>query len=379
VWWLVELVTRYGVAGQPVAWTLLPYAAHAYLMIFGLFIFFIFGFVMTTFPRWMGGREIKPRLYVTAFVLLLSGSVLFYAGLFAQTSLLQFALASTLAGWAVGIYALLRVVLDTLPSDKMNPIVILLSLLMGWVGVATFMLWLASDNMRWLQISTQLGLWFFLVPLFVSVGHRMIPFFTMSALPQLKVSRPNWPWWMLLVASVMHGLLQLNDATEWLWLCDGPAMVAAFYLSYSWGFLHSFKNHMLSILHVGFAWLGVAMLLYTVQSAVQYVSHDTLYILGLAPLHALTIGFFGSLVLGMGTRVTLGHSGLPFKVDIALKAMFVGIQIDAILRVLADVMPHPYYSGLYLVSAVVWLACFTPWVWRYLPAYWRVRADGKPG
>jgi uncharacterized protein involved in response to NO len=119
--------------------------------------------------------------------------------------------------------------------------------------------------------------------------------------------------------------------------------------------------------------------LYTVQSAVQYASHDTLLILGLAPLHALTIGFFGSLVLGMGTRVTLGHSGLPFKVDIALKAMFVGIQIDAILRVLADVMPHPYYSGLYLVSAVVWLACFTPWVWRYLPAYWRVRADGKPG
>lgn len=379
VWWLLDLVTRYGVAGQPIAWSIIPSAAHTYLMVFGLFPFFIFGFVMTTFPRWMNGKEIQAQHYVTAFVLLLSGNVIFYAGLLAHHSVLLLAVASTLAGWAVAVYALLRVVLDTPPSDKTNPIVILLTLAMGWLGLAAFFIWLLSDNMLWLRVATQAGIWLFLLPLFASVGHRMIPFFTMSALPNLHVARPDWPWWVILAGSTAHALLQLVDATAWLWLSDAPTTVAAFYLTYSWRFLRSFRNPLLAILHIGFAWLGIAMLLSTVQSATQYFSHDTLFILGLAPLHALTIGCFATLVIGMGTRVTLGHSGLPFKVDMALKLMFAGIQADAILRVLADILPQQYNHGLYLVTAFIWLACFTPWVWRYLPAYWRVRADGKPG
>jgi uncharacterized protein involved in response to NO len=121
------------------------------------------------------------------------------------------------------------------------------------------------------------------------------------------------------------------------------------------------------------------MLLYTIQSATQLYSHNTLFIWGLAPLHALSIGCFATLVIGMGTRVTLGHSGLPFMVDAPLKLMFSGMQAVALLRVLADMLPLQNNSWLYLASALLWLACFTPWVWRYLPAYWRVRADGMPG
>lgn len=379
LWWLVDMVTRYGVAGHPIAWSILPGAAHIYLMVFGLFPSFIFGFIMTTFPRWMGGKEILTNRFVTAFVLLVSGNIIFYAGLATQQNILPVAVASTLAGWAVAFYALLRVVLDTPPSDKTNPIVILVTLALGWLGLAAYFIWLLNDNMLWLQIATQAGMWLFLLPLFVSVGHRMIPFFTMSALPNVQISRPNWPWWLILAGTSVHALLQLSDATAWLWLSDAPMTVATFYLSYSWGFRHSFKNPMLAVLHAGFAWVGIAMLLSTLQSATQYFSHGTIFILGLAPLHALTIGCFATLTIGMGTRVTLGHSGLPFVVDRALKLMFIGMQADAILRVLADILPQQYSNGLHLASALVWLACFTPWVWRYLPAYWRVRADGKPG
>lgn len=378
-WWFIELATRYEVAGHHLEWSIMPNAAHIYLMAFGMFPFFIFGFVMTTFPRWMGGNEIPARHYVTAFLLMLLGNVLFYIGLLTQPVVLLFAVASVLAGLAVGIYALLRVVLDTPPSDKTNPIVILVALSMGWCGLLAYFIWLASGNMLWLQAATQAGIWLFLLPMFASVGHRMIPFFTASALPNLQVKRPNWPWWVILAGSVAHALLQLADATQWQWLGDAAMTVAAFYLSYAWGFRQSFKNPLLAVLHVGFAWMGIAMLLSALQSATQYFSHNTLFILGLAPLHALTIGCFATLLIGMGTRVTMGHSGLPFKVDIGLKLMFAGIQSAAVMRVLADVLPLQHGNWLYLASGLVWLASFTPWVWRYLPAYWRVRADGKPG
>jgi uncharacterized protein involved in response to NO len=32
-----------------------------------------------------------------------------------------------------------------------------------------------------------------------------------------------------------------------------------------------------------------------------------------------------------------------------------------------------------LASAVVWLACFIPWAWRYLPLYVSPRIDQQSG
>jgi len=80
----------------------------------------------------------------------------------------------------------------------------------------------------------------------------------------------------------------------------------------------------------------------------------------------------------MGTRVTLGHSGLPFTIDTSIKLMFVGIQITALIRILADLLPLPTV-WMYIGATVLWLVCFVAWAWRYLPAFWRPRADGQPG
>src|SRR5512142_3157595 len=74
LWWLTELVTRYGLVGHPVDWPVAPVAAHAWLMIYGLFPFFMFGFLMTVFPRWMNGHELPPQRYVPAFLLLMLGA-----------------------------------------------------------------------------------------------------------------------------------------------------------------------------------------------------------------------------------------------------------------------------------------------------------------
>jgi len=379
VWWLIELATRYGLAGHPLVWSIAPGAAHAYLMIYGLFPFFMFGFLMTTYPRWMNGKEIPAQRYVPAFVLLMLGAIGFYVGLFIGHNILPAAISITLFGWGVALYALLRVLLDTPPSDKRHPKMIFVALSLGWCGLAAFLIWLLSDNPPWLRFATQVGLWLFLLPVFASVTHRMIPFFTSSALPHLHVDRPDWPWWVALASSVAHGLLQLADAPAWSWLCDIPLAVAAFYLTYAWRSRHTLHIPLLGVLHIGFAWLGIAMLLYSVQSFALFIGSDTGLIWGLAPLHALTIGCFATILIGMAMRVTLGHSGLPMKVDMPIKLMFAGLQLAALLRVLADMLSMQEGHWLYLAAAIIWLACFSPWLLRYLPVYWRARADGRPG
>lgn len=377
LWWTFELTTRYGIIAQPVSWAVAPRAAHVFLMIYSLLPFFMFGFLMTTFPRWMAGNEIPARRYVIAFGLMSLGVVVFYVGMIFSVAILVAAVASVLTGWGVALYALIRVLLDTRPGDKRHPIALVIALALGWCGLASYLIWLITAEYGFLNFSIQSGLWFFLMPLFASVAHRMIPFFTSNALSQPDVPRPFWPWWMVLAGSVVHGGLSFAGQTQWLWLCDAPIAASTLYLSYLWGFRRSLSNPLLAVLHVGFAWMGIAMLFFTLQSWFSFMSGEFRW--ALAPLHALTIGCYTTLMIGMGTRVTLGHSGLPFTIGTSLKLMFFGMQLVALLRLMADVLPLQNAYLWYILSALGWLACFSPWVWRYLPAFWRPRADGQPG
>lgn len=379
LWWIAELLTRYGIMGTPMTWPVAPSFVHAYLMIYGLFPFFMFGFLMTVFPRWMNGREIPARHFVPAFVLLSLGAAGFYAGLFANINVLAVAAFLSLAGWAIALYALLRVLLDTQHPDKRHPQAIFVATTLGWCGLASYLVWLLNDDAAYLHFAIQSGLWFFLLPVFASVAHRMIPFFTSSALPNHPVARPYWPWPVMLTASLAHGVLALFGAAAWLWLSDAPLAIAALYLTYVWGLRRSLRVPLLGVLHIGFAWLGIGMLLFAVQSFLSLTGDGTTHVWGLAPQHALTIGCYATLLIGMGTRVTLGHSGLPMQVDTPIMVMFSGIQLAALLRVLADMLPLQGGYWLYVAAAAIWLACFSPWVLRYLPAYWRPRADGRAG
>ncbi len=379
LWWLADLAMRYGMTAHAINWPVAPSAAHAYLLIYGLFPFFMFGFLMTTFPRWMAGKEIPAHRYAPAFVLLMLGAVFFYLGLASNKMLLAVSAMLTLCGWAIAWYALLRVLLGTSHRDKRHPIVALITLAAGWCGVAAYLVWLLSGQAVWLNFALQAGIWLFLLPEFVTVGHRMIPFFTSSALPQCRVTSANWPWWVILACSVSHGLLQLAGASSWLWLCDAPLAAGALYLSYAWNLRRSLAVPMLAVLHIGFAWLGIAALLFTAQSLTLLISHGEHSLLGLAPLHALTIGCFSTLLVGMATRVTLGHAGLLISIRRPMLLLFASLQAAVLLRMLADILPVQWSPWLYLAAATAWLACFLPWVISYLPAYLHPRADSRSG
>jgi uncharacterized protein involved in response to NO len=216
LWWLTDLYTRF-VLGQPVAWTVAPGAAHAYLMIYGLFPFFIFGFLMTVFPRWMAGKEISASRYTPAFVLLMLGAILFYIGLASNKIVLAASILLTLCGWAIACYALLRVLLDTAQQNKRHPIAAVIALTLGWCGILSYLVWLLGGQGMWLNFALQAGAWLLLLPVFATVGHRMIPFFTSGALLQNNtISRAEWPWWVILarraVCNCRYGLAGLLSA-----------------------------------------------------------------------------------------------------------------------------------------------------------------------
>jgi len=374
VWWTLILGLRItGLATPP---TNVPGAwAHAFLMLYGVIPFFIFGFLFTVYPRWMNGAPVSRRHYVASFLLLAGGLLLFYPGLYLPPIVLVTALVLLLAGWGVALFSLYRVYAHARqrgPHERL----LNLALAAGMLGIAVFLAAVLTGSARLFVLSRELGLWLFLVPVVFLVAHRMIPFFSQSTLMNYIVVRPAWGPSLMAVCVTAHAGFELSGLPQWRFLADLPLALAALHHSYVWQFRRSFHARLLAMLHIAFLWLGIAMSLYTAQSLVLLATGtDTL---GRAPLHALGIGFLASMIVAMASRVTLGHSGRALNADRLTWAVLLGVNASAVLRIAGEFL-LPVASWLNLLAALVWLAALLPWVLRYLPMYLQPRIDHTPG
>jgi uncharacterized protein involved in response to NO len=377
--WLAELMGRYTGLWGPLDTTIPSTWAHALLMLFSLFPFFMFGFLMTTYPRWMNGTPVPSTRYAAAFWLLTAGAVLLYVGLLTVKGLLVASMVLLLAGWGVGLYALFAVYREAPAQDKSYETALNIALALGWLALLCYLLWVLTGEVWWLNLSLRGGLWLFLVPVLFAVSHRMIPYFSSVVIKDYRVVQPRWSLPLVWACVAGHALLEAAGMSQWLFLFDVPLMLMAFHHSWHWGFRKSFQVRLLAVLHIAFLWLGVGMALYSLQSLVLLLSGT--FILGRAPLHALAIGFIAGMTVAMASRVTLGHSGRSLVLDNFTWACFLGLNATALLRIGAEVPWLNALTGvnLNLAAAIAWLACLVPWVLRYAPMYLRPRADRRPG
>jgi uncharacterized protein involved in response to NO len=371
--WAIELGARIGL-GSPVGWTLPGGWMHALLVSLGVFPFFIFGFLFTAMPRWQGMTDLPRPRWLRPWMLLAGGWALVVIGLLVP-GLLAVGLLTLIAGWIMVV----RVLWDVAHQPRADRLHARMTC-WGVIGGGTSLLaWLAlalTGDAVWARVAINLGVWCFLVPVFASVCHRMIPFFSSGIIPDYVMVRPRWALGVLVGASVVHGLLVIAGFSTLTWLVDLPAALVALWLSYQWRLLPALKVRLLGMLHIGFAWLGIAFLLFAIQGIAAVLGH---HVLGMAPLHVLGLGYFGSILLAMVSRVTLGHSGRPLQADRLTWGLFLGLQVIVLLRVLADVVPWSWSGSVMFAAALGWLGIFMAWASRYLPIYVRPRVDGKAG
>ena len=227
------------------------------------------------------------------------------------------------------------------------------------------------------NFSLHAGIWLYLLPVFFTVCHRMVPFFGSCVLPDYRIVRPNWSLSVLIVCVLGHFILELMSVRSWLFLFDVPLATVAIYHSMNWEPRRALSIRLLAVLHIAFAWLGIGMALYALQSLVLLLGGYE--ILGRAPLHALGIGFFAAMVVGMATRVTLGHSGQQLFADSFTWICFLGVNLVAVIRIGAELWSGISWGHMNILAALAWLGFLGAWVWRYAPVYWRPRADGRAG
>jgi len=352
-----------------------PYAGwlHAIVMQYQVLPSFFFGFLLTTFPRWMGLPEFGRRRYLPVGIGLFGGQMATLLGAFGWAPGILVGSGLTIAGWTFGLAAL-GPLLFREKGTTWHARSCFAALCLGLAGLVAWLAFLRGASPLWAFASIKIGTFGLLMPVYVTVAHRMFPFFAGNVVPNYRPWRPLWllgAFWALALA---HLALELVHGYRWLWAPDLGLLALTTSMLWRW-WPRGSRNGLLVTLFIGLAWLPIAFALYSAQS-VAYLQTGMFW-LGRAPAHALFIGFFGSVLVAMVTRVTQGHSGRPLKMPAVAWVAFGGIQLVALVRVVAELAPDPL--ACMAIAAIGWLLAFTPWVLRIGRIYLSPRVDGKPG
>jgi uncharacterized protein involved in response to NO len=373
LWWGWVLAAR--------AWPIVPAPSaavpetslHALLMLCGFAPFFMFGFLFTAGPRWLGVTPPPPAAWrppgILAAFAALALVPLEVAGPANGLPALRVAAGAYAIGWLWLAFLFYRLIRMSGADDKLHAILVLGAQLAGASAVVAFALFGPGAH-AWVKGA---GLWAFLLPVFVTVCHRMLPFFTTSVVPFVSAFRPAWLLAVMIGAPVAHGALEGMEQAAWTWIIDLPVAALMLWLTIRWGFVQSLSNRLLAMLHIGFVWYGLGFLLAGTHSLLVRSGATGI---PLGSLHALSIGFASSLLMAMVTRVTCGHSGRTLAADALTWRLFVLLQLTAVVRVAAGIAVGPVWLA---VAGLMWIGAFVPWCARYAPVYWRPRTDGRPG
>lgn len=384
LWWCAILVAR--AAGLAPPWAVPPAAAHGLLFSQGFMPLFMAGFLYTAGPKWLGLGEVDARRLLVPVLTMLTGWLLALAGFHLHAVLAALGVALVASGWARLCLRFTGLLRASRMEDRLHPTLVAVACAVGCVALVLAAAGLALAQPALLSSANQLAIWGFAASVFATVSHRMIPFFSASAVPTLDAWRPTWLLWVLL------GLLWLELlpalAEPWWWplptalrwaqvAVELPAAALLLWLALRWGLVQSLKIRLLAMLHGGFFWLGLVFALQAVTHALMAASDHTLT-LGLAPLHALTMGYLGATLFAFTTRVSAGHGGRPLAADDLAWGLYWLLQAAVLLRILAELWPARW-AVFTLLAVLAWTAAMTAWALRYGSWFGRPRVDGRPG
>lgn len=376
-WWTHWLIqARWPALGFNLAQPTIPAGwLHATIMQYHVLPSFMFGFLLTVFPRWMSLPALDRKHYVPVGVGLLGGQLTTLLGLaLGKHGMLQIGAALTFAGWFIGTLLLVRLV----AADRgrtWHAVSCAFALSYGLIGLGMYSLYLVQPDARFMFASIKIGTWAVLLPIYFTVCHRMIPFFASCVVPNYQPVRPMWTLAAFWAGAVAHAWLELRHGYALLWIADLPLAALTAWLAWVWWPRSISAPPILRVLFAGLLWLPIAFALFGMQSL--WLAATDEFVLGRAPAHALFIGFFGSLLVAMVTRVTQGHSGRPLVLGRIAAFAFIAIQFVAVARIVAEVRPDTWWWQ--AIAGIGWIAAFLPWVLRSAWIYLTPRIDGKAG
>ncbi|MBL4613181.1 MAG: NnrS family protein [Emcibacter sp.] len=337
-----------------------PASWHQHEMIFGTVVAVIIGFLYTAVPNWTGRpTPTGGRLAALGLIWILGRASVFFSEL----------LPAWLPVLVDGLFlplAIIGIVSALLGSkNKRNYFLPVILMLFATLNIASHLAVLEVIDFE--PRSLLLPATLFIVFLMNVIGGRIIPNFTQGKYPHMATSTPA----ILLPLSA----LSIFSLAVALLLSAGDMIVggiAAFagamtlLRSLSWKGWKVAHDPLLFILHMGYFWIPVGFFLmaYCSFTGAAPISHA---------MHAFTVGAIGSLTLGVMSRATLGHSGLPLNNEKILTVIFLSVNIAAFSRVILPLVTEASYSGILDGAGGLWIVAYGLFLVRFLPTFFQAK------
>ena len=326
---------------------------HVHEMLFGYLPALIAGFLLTAMPNWTDRMPLRGAPLLLMFLLWLAGRLL------VMVPVAGGPVTAGVDGTFLVILAayVWREIVVAGAWDR-APIGMLVSFFAG----ANILFHLSALQGRPTDFPERLAL-SVMTMLLTIIGGRLAPTFTrefmaernMTGLPEV-FSRIDGLVIVLVLVGVMSWIAQ--PESHWTGIILLVSGVASLVRVFRWGGWRTWQEPLVLILHVGYGWVGLFLIvLGAAILGIGFSSENA--------VHLLTTGAMGTMTLAVMTRASLGHTGRPRHADRLTVAIYLLVNIGALLRIFAPNSPTPTtltyamlglsalgWSGAYLLFAV---------------------------
>lgn len=336
---------------------------HVYSLIFMVFTNLFTGFLFTTFPRFTQASTINKKYYTNVFYYNAIGSLVFLAGLFLSHIVMLGGMAILFLSQIFIVAKLQNIYKTGITSDKQDSFWILTA---GYFGLLGHLLFIEVElnkymnlNVELLNIAVNISFYMYLIFLAFVVAQRMVPFFSHS----YAQKNPNFIKiiFILFILKSVFSSLDFKVAEIIVDILLGAYLLVEFL---RWKLPVFNSPAILWVLHLALFWLPTAFFLSAISLSAELFLDTSFFFLN---VHLLAIGFLTTVLIGFGTRVTMGHSGQPPHADKFATYIFLFIQVVVILRALYSVNIAFEWGANFLfdISFTAWLVLFLVWAGRY--------------
>jgi uncharacterized protein involved in response to NO len=347
--WIAALTGKLELAGDYGA-----HAWHAHEMLFGFASAVLAGFLLTAVPNWTGRLPVAGRPLLYLFALWCAGRAAMLApGLIGPT-------AAAVIDALFLPTVLLICVREIVAGRKWADLKVVAGL--GALSLANIcfhhetIIEGAPDIAPRFAIAAYIGL-------IIVVGGRILPSFTRNWLAKMGRTVFPVPYNRFDIAAILLSVLAL---AAWVFAPEnrvtataaGIAAVVQAVRLYRWRGWTTAVEPIVAILHVAYLFVPLGFLAIT---AASLGAMD-----GPSAMHVLTIGTVTTMMLGVMTRATRGHTGRELTSSWTTNASYAAIVTCALVRPLTAVVPE--YSGwLYSAAGLLWLSAFALYLAEYGP------------
>ncbi|MEH6404481.1 MAG: NnrS family protein, partial [Sneathiella sp.] len=319
---------------------------HAHELLFGFIVAVVAGFLTTAVPVWTGSPRIRGVELKLLFALWLAGRIAIFSSGFIPIWLVALVDIAFLPAVAFSVAKLI------IPKKLWKNLGFVPLLLLIATGNALFYAdligWTEDTALTGIQLS--IGL---LILMTVVIGGRVVPFFTSNWLKKqgrpADTSAPSWiaPATILsCLITIIAGAFPLNElvlgALNYL-----TGALILFRLAH-WQGLKTLSDPIMWVLHLGYALMGLGFI-------AEGLAFTTDLIPELLAQHVFTIGGLGVMVLGMMSRIALGHTGRPLDIKPAITLAYFLILLSLLSRVIPPLMLPDFYELGLAVAGASWI------------------------